>query len=173
MSLPNQEPILNRRQFLLGMASLALSACTHKNIKIYNQPQSRTKPRYFVATPSIYWARQDLKSLFPAKHLHLNSVASVDLTQAHTVITSVNHDGTDIRKIVLPMRYHCLIASPEKNLVYVIGNHWPTALIALDAQTLEIVNFVSVSKAKDEHTFAGHGVVLSNENHMAIAMNGT
>jgi len=161
-----------RREFLIGTAALALSACAASPLRMMGSSNEKRKFRYIVATQSRYWDQQDLHDFPVTKSLDLPGIQKFDRSLPHTVITLVNDDGTSAKRLWLPLHYHCATSAPQTNgLIYLIGNHRPSALIALDSNSLEIVSICAKPDNSDIRNFAGHGVPIPNTNTIAFSMN--
>jgi hypothetical protein len=144
---------------------MALSACAGARPRPRFVRASR-RPRYVVATQSFYWGVQDLTPLAPARALRLPDFAGA---RGHTVLTVVNDDGTNVQRLILPGLYHCASTDPASDLLYVIGNHRPGALIALNAGDLTLARLSPKPDDTDVRNFAGHGVGVNGA--MAFTMN--
>lgn len=166
----------NRRDFLKQSGALLvggiLAGCTSGGAANLFTRRKNQRPRYLIATQSLYWKKQDLSSLGSARHVHLHGLAEVDLQGNYTVVTSVNDDGTDLRRIVLPNLYHCAVRAPD-GAAYLVGNHRPSFLVRLDPHTLEVDRAMSAPSNGDVRNFGGHAVVLPGGDHVAFTMNQT
>lgn len=169
---------INRRAFLtaLGGTSLTLAAAASAPFSFAfssRAPGSRkNQSRYFVATPSSYWKKQEMSKHLGAPSLvKFPKMSNFSEEQGYTILTAINDDGTNIKRVKLPYTYHCTTSGHDPNLIYLIGRGRPTALACLNIDSLELVNVIESPQTTDTRTFAGHGVALPGTNHMAFAMN--
>lgn len=161
--------MMNRRDFLIGSATLALTACARGPMVLLPRP---ARARYAVVTQSMYWSSaQDFREFGTMSSLSVPGLPPPDDSRPFSVLTTVNDDGSGLRRLKIPMHYHCVAAGPSDELLYLVGNQRPSALVALDSRTLEVVSVVPAGTGI-ERTFGGHGVRIPGTSHMAFTMNG-
>jgi hypothetical protein len=163
--------MISRRKFLqtAAIATLALTSCAGVPGGLLRLP-NRRKARYFVATESHYGGQQDLSGISIDRFLELPQGIRANLDSPYTLLTSVNDDGSGLRRIAIPFSYHCTAYCPTKHLVYLMGNYRPSLLLALDPETLELVAVENLP-ISDEKTFGGHGIPIPGTDLMAFTMN--
>ena len=162
---------LSRRNFLVSSAALLAVACVGKPNSLNGLMVGRKKRRFIVNTQSRYWDKQDLSQIKIDKALDLPGLAKLDLNQPHSILTVADEDGARVRHIKLPLHYHCATNNgSDDGLLYLIGNHRPSALLSIDSESLELVSICGRPSNDDNRNFGGHGVALPDGN-LAFTMN--
>ncbi|MGZ3660124.1 MAG: hypothetical protein ACXVB9_04930 [Bdellovibrionota bacterium] len=162
---------MNRREFMYASAGLAVLG-----LGAFAAPRFRLAPknrRYVVTTEWRYWNvhQQGIDEIPVQRVLDLPGVGALDRSRPYTIVTSVNDDGSDLRRIALPGMYHSALSNPGLGLVYLIGNYNPNSLVALQADTLEIVEVANPPTSDGGRAFGGHGICMPGGDTIAVSMN--
>ncbi len=158
-----------RREFLLNTAAVALTACLSRPLRALAGARP-AKRRYVVLTPTAYWEKpQDLSRFAIDKTIPRRFVARRVGYDQHgrrgTMMTIVDDDGANVRRVMFPGIYHSAISGA--GLIYPIG-----AIAALDSASLELVACPeAASLPGDDRRFSGHAVRVPGTDAIAFGMN--
>lgn len=154
--------MLNRREFLAAAGMLLLQACTKLPVPL----SGGRRARYFVPSPGVYIRKaQDFSSIKFDTILRYPKIPDT----AMSLVTAVNDDGSDVRRIHVPGFIHAVHANPD--FLYLVSVDYHSVLHQVDAKSLQLVNTLTAKKGS-EFIFGGHIVNLPDGKHFAVTMNG-
>ncbi|MGZ3657236.1 MAG: hypothetical protein ACXVCS_16900, partial [Bdellovibrionota bacterium] len=160
--------MIDRRKFLI-LSTGVLAAAAGGVAAPFLWKKRRTK--YFISTPPEILGPQDLNliGLRDAKKISLPGIDGA--AEKMSLLTSVNDDGTGLKRYAIPLHYHSITGYPGSGSVFAVGSFGKSCVVELDRESMEVINVASMPSSSENYSFSGHGYPLPGNDLMAFGMN--